>query len=45
MDMSNCVSLFADVIKAALPFAVVFAFGTKIVDTFLSMAFGGRVKF
>lgn len=43
--MQLAIDLFAQVCGAALPFAVVFALGTKLVDTFLSMAFGGRVRF
>lgn len=45
MDFQNAVALFAKVVEGAFPFALVFAMGTKIVDSFLSMAFGGRVKF
>lgn len=45
MDIENCVALFAQVVEGAFPLALVFAMGTKIVDTFLSMAFGGRVRF
>lgn len=45
VDVQNCVALFAQIVEGALPFAIVFALGTKIVDTFMSMAFGGRIKF
>lgn len=45
MDIQNCIVLFAQVVEGAFPFALVFAMGTKVVDSFLSMAFGGRVKF
>lgn len=42
--MPDIIAIFSEVVSAALPIAVVFALGGKIVKMFLSMAFGGRIK-
>ena len=36
--------LFADVIREAMPYAIVFALGQRIVTLFLGMAFRGDVR-
>lgn len=36
--------LFAEIINDALPIAIVFALGNKAVSTFLTAAFGGKMK-
>lgn len=41
--MQDAIDLFAQVVVVALPYAVVWALGQRIVTTFLGMAFGGRV--
>lgn len=42
--MLVAIELFADVIREAMPFAIVFALGQRMVDLFLGMAFKGYVK-
>lgn len=42
--MLVAIELFADVIREAMPYAVVFAVGQRLVSLFLGMAFGGYVK-
>lgn len=42
--MLVAIDLFADVVREAMPFAIVFAVGQRLVSLFLGMAFGGYVK-
>lgn len=42
--MLVAIDLFADVVREAMPYAVVFAVGQRLVSLFLGMAFGGYVK-
>lgn len=42
--MQLAIDLFAMVLKEALPFAIVFAVGQRLVNLFISMAFHGEVK-
>ncbi len=42
--MLVAIELFADVVREAMPFAIVFAVGQRLVSLFLGMAFGGYVK-
>lgn len=42
--MVEIISLFADMVKLAFPYAFVFAFGGKLVNSFLGMAFDGHFK-
>ncbi len=42
--MDNAILLFADVVKLAMPYAVVFAIGQRVVTLFLGMAFKGEVR-
>lgn len=42
--MLVAIDLFADVVQEAMPFAIVFAVGQRLVSLFLGMAFGGYVK-
>lgn len=44
MSTQEIISLFAEVVKAAVPFAMVFYFGGYIVRTFCNAAFGGKFK-
>lgn len=43
--MSEAIKLYADIVTGAIPFAITFALGDLIVDSFMRMAFGGRVSF
>lgn len=42
--MLVAIDLFADVIREAMPYAIVFALGQRIVTLFLGMAFRGDVR-
>lgn len=42
--MQDAIGLFSMVLTSALPYAVVFALGQRLVTMFLGMAFGGRVE-
>lgn len=42
--MLVAIELFADVVAEAMPFAVVFAVGQRLVNMFLSAAFGGHLR-
>lgn len=42
--VQEAINLFADVVAAAIPYAVVFALGQRMVTMFLGMAFKGHVE-
>ena len=42
--MQVAIGLFADVIRKAMPYAIVFALGQRVVTLFLGMAFRGDVR-
>lgn len=42
--MLVAIELFAQVVSAAIPYAIVFALGQRIVSLFLGMAFRGDVR-
>ena len=42
--VQEAINLFADVVTAAIPYAVVFALGQRLVTMFLGMAFKGHVE-
>lgn len=42
--MQVAIVLFADVVALAMPYAVVFAIGQRVVQLFLGMAFKGDVR-
>lgn len=42
--MLVAIDLYAEVLLAAMPFAIVFGVGQRMVDTFMGMAFGGYIK-
>lgn len=44
IDVSVIVSLFAQIAGPAFTVAFVFAFGAKLVHSFLSMGFDGKFK-
>lgn len=39
------IEIYTDVVVMALPIAIVFAFGNLIVNTFMRVAFGGKLWF
>lgn len=43
--MIEAISLFTEVARAAIPYGVAFAVGQLVVNTFMTMAFGGRISF
>lgn len=43
--MIDAIDLFAQIVQAAIPYGVAFALGQLVVNTFMSMAFGGKIKF
>ena len=42
-DVQNAIDLFAMIVEAAIPYAVVFALGQRLVNMFLGMAFRGSI--
>lgn len=42
--MLVAIDLFAAVVAEAMPYAVVFAIGQRLVNMFLSAAFGGHLR-
>lgn len=42
--MLVAIDLFASVVAQAMPYAVVFAIGQRLVNMFLSAAFGGHLR-
>lgn len=43
--MQDAINLFALIVESAIPYAITFAVGQLIVNSFLKMAFGGRIEF
>lgn len=43
--MTDAISLFTSIVTAAIPYGVVFGLGQIIVNTFMNMAFGGKITF
>lgn len=43
--MLGAIELFALIVESAIPYAVTFALGQLIVNSFMKMAFGGKVEF
>lgn len=43
--MIEAIALFTAVVTAAIPYGVAFAVGQLVVNTFMNMAFGGKIKF
>lgn len=44
MELSDIVLLYVDIVRSAVPVALVFGFGDLIVSTLLRVAFGGRLS-
>lgn len=45
MEISDIVALFAECMRLALPFTVIFWFSEMVVSTILRTAFGGKLSF
>lgn len=43
--MQEAIELFASVVSSAIPYGVAFAMGQMIVNSFMKMAFGGKIEF
>lgn len=43
--MSDAINLFAQIVVGAIPYGMAFALGNIVVNTFMRMAFGGRIEF
>lgn len=43
--MLEAIDLFAKIVECAIPYGVTFALGQLIVNSFMKMAFGGRIEF
>lgn len=43
--MQDAINLFAQIVEAAIPYGVTFAMGQLIVNSFMKMAFGGKIEF
>lgn len=41
--MNDAINLYTMVVSSAIPYGVAFAVGNLIVNTFMRMAFGGKV--
>lgn len=44
-QLPEIVALYVDIVRSAVPVALVFGFGDLMVTTFLRAAFGGRLSF
>lgn len=42
--MEDAILLFADIVRDAIPYAIAFTLGQFIVNSFMHMAFGGKIK-
>lgn len=42
--MAEAIQVFVKMVDIAFPYAFVFAFGSKLVNSFLRMAFDGEVR-
>lgn len=45
LTVKDAIDLFTMVVQSAIPYGVAFALGQLVVDTFMRMAFGGKVEF
>ena len=43
--MQEAINLFAQIVVVAIPYGVTFALGQMIVNSFMKMAFGGKIEF
>lgn len=43
--MQEAINLFAMIVESAIPYGVTFALGQLIVNSFMKMAFGGKIEF
>ena len=43
--MQEAINLFAMIVQSAIPYGITFALGQLIVNSFMKMAFGGKIEF
>lgn len=43
--MLEAINLFTKIVESAIPYGMTFALGQLIVNSFMKMAFGGKVEF
>ncbi len=43
--MKEAIELFNQIVVAAIPYGLAFALGQMVINTFMNMAFGGKIKF
>lgn len=43
--MTDAIALFTLIVKDAVPYAMAFTMGQFIVNSFMKMAFGGKIEF
>lgn len=43
--MQEAINLFTEIVTAAIPYGITFALGQLIVNTFMKMAFVGKIEF
>lgn len=43
--MQEAIELFVMIVEAAIPYGITFALGQLIVNSFMKMAFGGKIEF
>lgn len=44
-SLSDAINLFTQIVMGAIPYGMSFALGNIVVNTFMRMAFGGRIEF
>jgi hypothetical protein len=44
-SLSDAINLFTQIVLGAIPYGMAFALGNIVVNTFMRMAFGGRIEF
>lgn len=43
--MREAIELFTMIVEGAIPYGITFALGQLIVNSFMKMAFGGKIEF
>lgn len=43
--MQDAINLFTNIVSGAIPYGMAFALGQMVVNTFMNMAFGGKIEF
>ncbi len=44
-SLSDAINLFTQIVMGAIPYGMAFSLGNIVVNTFMRMAFGGRIEF